>query len=70
MSHESLGLFIIFLGIVELLAYHFKIRIWIFTRAERQVLKEKGEDAVFRRRFISGLIGVSLGVITYLFGNF
>lgn len=70
MSHTVLGLFIIFLGGIELLAGYFKVRYWIFTRNEKQTVKDYGEAVVFRRRIIAGVVGLFIGTMTILWGNF
>lgn len=70
MNHTILGLFIIFLGGVELLAGYFKVRYWIFTRNEKQIVRDYGEAVVFRRRIITGVVGLFIGSITILWGNF
>jgi len=70
MNHTILGLFIIFLGGAELLAGYFKVRYWIFTRNEKQIARDYGEAVVFRRRIITGVVGLFIGVITILWGNF
>ena len=69
-NHYTLGTVIIFFGIVELAAGYFKIRWWIFTLAEKRILKEYGEERVFMRRKIAGITGLAVGILTVLFGRF
>lgn len=70
MNHKVLGAAIMALAIVELLAWLFKVRWWIFTRQEKRILREEGEEAVFRRRLVAGIVGLVIGLITYFYGNF
>jgi len=70
MNHTVLGFFIIFLGCVELLAGYFKVRYWIFTRNEKQIVRDYGEAVVFRRRIIAGVVGLFIGTMAILWGNF
>lgn len=55
---------------VELAAGYFKIRYWIFLSGERRTAREIGEDVVFRRRKVAGIIGVVLGIVVFFYGNF
>lgn len=68
--HDALGAAIVFLGVVELLAWHFKVRWWIFTRSERRIAKEQGEEVVFKRRLVAGVMGIVVGLLTIFWGNF
>lgn len=70
MNHRILGLAIIALGVIELIAWKFKIRWWIFTRQERRIAREEGEEAVFKRRLVAGVTGLIVGLIAYYYGNF
>lgn len=69
-KHHVLGAFIVSLGAIELLAWHFKVRWWIFTRNERRIARERGEEAVFKRRLVAGVTGLAVGLITFFWGNF
>ena len=68
--HDALGASIVLLGVVELLAWHFKVRWWIFTRNERRIAKEQGEQVVFKRRLVAGVTGMVVGLLTIFWGNF
>lgn len=70
MNHKTMAATLISLGIVELIAGYFKARYWIFLQGERRTAKELGEEVVFRRRKIAGIIGVVLGIVVFLYGNF
>lgn len=70
MNHYTLGVCIVLLGVVELLAWHFKVRWWIFTRNERRIAQEDGEEAVFKRRLVAGITGLVVGLATIAWGNF
>jgi len=69
-NHKVLGAMIVALAMVELLAWFFKVRWWIFTRQEKRFLREQGEEAVFKRRLIAGIAGLAIGFVTYFYGNF
>jgi hypothetical protein len=70
MNHKIMAVVLISLGIVELAAGYLKIRYWIFLQGERRAEKELGEDVVFRRRKVAGIIGIVLGIVVFLYGNF
>jgi hypothetical protein len=69
-NHYTLGTAIILLAIIELAAGYLKIRWWIFTRQEKRILNENGEERVFMRRKIAGITGLAIGILTVLFGRF
>lgn len=70
MDHGVMGLILMALGVVELAAWRLRLRWWVFTPQERRFLREEGEEAVFRRRLISGITGLAVGVLVYVWGNF
>lgn len=70
MNHKIMAIALISLGIVELAAGYLKVRYWIFLRGERRTAKELGEDVVFRRRKVAGIVGVVLGIVVFFYGNF
>lgn len=70
MNHKIMAIVLISLGIVELAAGYLKVRYWIFLQGERRTARELGEDAVFRRRKVAGIIGIVLGIVVFFYGNF
>lgn len=70
MNHYILGVFLFLLGLVTFIAGTLRWEIWIFTAQEQRSRRDEGEETIFTRRKVVGVMGMVVAVAVMMYGDF